>query len=143
MPTSDDYYTPPELFNTLGLIFDVDVCAPQGGIPWIPAQTHYSLKDDGLTQPWHGRVWCNPPYSKPGPWMDRFTEHHNGVALVQVSKGGWCLNLWNSADGLVLLDPKFKFIHNDKRAGIYMPVMLVAYGDDNVNAIARLGRLRT
>jgi hypothetical protein len=29
--TSDDYYTPPHIFERLGLTFDLDVCAPPGG----------------------------------------------------------------------------------------------------------------
>lgn len=28
------------------------------------ATAFYSLKDDGLKNPWFGRVWLNPPYGK-------------------------------------------------------------------------------
>ena len=30
--TSDDYYTPREVFDLLGLTFDLDVAAPPGGV---------------------------------------------------------------------------------------------------------------
>ena len=59
-PGGDDQYTPPWIFEALNIQFDLDVCAPEGGIPWIPATNHYSIKDDALTQPWYGNVWMNP-----------------------------------------------------------------------------------
>ena len=32
--TSDDYYTPPEFFEQLGMRFDLDVASPAGGCHW-------------------------------------------------------------------------------------------------------------
>jgi hypothetical protein len=60
--TSDDYYTPPWIFERMALEFDIDVCAPPDGIAWIPAARYFTQADDGLVQPWEGRVWMNPPY---------------------------------------------------------------------------------
>ena len=54
----------------LNLTFDLDVCSPAGGLPWIPAKKSLSIIDDGLTFPWHGNVWCNPPYSGIKPWIN-------------------------------------------------------------------------
>lgn len=28
------------------------------------APEYFTAEVDGLTRPWHGRVWCNPPYGK-------------------------------------------------------------------------------
>ena len=33
--TSDDYYTPPFIFESLDVEFDMDVCAPANGVPWF------------------------------------------------------------------------------------------------------------
>ncbi len=78
-----EWYTPPGIFEALGLKFDLDPCAPACGLPWIPAARFYSLPDDGLVKPWEGRVWVNPPY---GPhaakWMRRLAAHGDGIALV-------------------------------------------------------------
>lgn len=30
---------------------------------------------DGLLLPWHGRVWCNGPWSSTGPWCMRAAQH--------------------------------------------------------------------
>ena len=55
--TSDDYYTPPFIFEGLGLRYAMDVCSPPGGSPWIPADRFLSIVEDGLATPWEGRVW--------------------------------------------------------------------------------------
>ena len=63
---SVDWYTPPHIFDGLG-IFDLDPASPVGGVAWIPALQYYTLEDDGLTSDWFGRVWLNPPYGKQTP----------------------------------------------------------------------------
>jgi hypothetical protein len=147
-PTRDEVYTPPALFEKLGITFDLDVCAPEGGVPWIPARNHYSLKDDGLTQPWHGNVWMNPPYSNTGVWLRKWMQHRNGIALIPFARSRPLIELWDSDAHLAYpLDPTketrmMTFVKNGKPHSIYMPVILAAYGDANVEALARLGRLR-
>jgi hypothetical protein len=137
--TSDDYYTPPWIFDRLALDFDLDVCAPPGGIPWIPAVRHFTKEDDGLAQPWHGRVWMNPPFSLPEPWVDRFITHRNGVCLVPMSNGRWFHRLWGEADGITLpVANAIQFIGG----GIPIRCALVAFGPENVAALGLLGRVR-
>jgi len=144
-PKNDEFYTPEFIFNALGLTYDIDVCAPAGGVPWIPAHNHYSIVIDGLTQDWVGMVWMNPPYSKPTPWVDKFIEHGNGIALVPTSKARWFKRLWQEADGVLMLDSAFKFERIDGlRSDIFMPTVLVSMSDEATNALkaSRLGRVR-
>lgn len=133
--TSDDYYTPAWIFDRLALTFDLDVCAPPGGVPHIPALAHFDKAADGLAQPWHGRVWMNPPYSRATPWARRFVEHGNGVALVQASKGRWFLELWRHVDGIVMLPGDIEFIGGR----IFMPTCLAAIGAENLQALHAFG----
>src|SRR4051812_22584031 len=78
-----EWYTPPWVFEAIGLRFDLDPASPPGGLPWVPAEHHYSDQDDGLAQPWYGRVWLNPPYGPGiGQWMSKLADHGNGIALV-------------------------------------------------------------
>lgn len=142
---ADDYYTPPSVFEALGLTFDLDVCAPTDGIPWLPATKHYDIAQDGLAQEWHGLVWCNPPYSKPKPWIDKWLEHGNGLMLVQLSRSKGFLRLWEESDGVVALPSNFKFVHiSGETKGIFMPVALFAMGDVSYRALvkSKLGRVR-
>src|SRR5690554_3789850 len=78
---TDTWLTPPEIIKAVGL-FDLDPCAAIGQ-PWATATTTFTVEDDGLTQPWHGFVWCNPPFGpEAGKWLDRLAQHGNGIGLV-------------------------------------------------------------
>lgn len=83
-PASYEWYTPPHVFHALGLHFDLDPCSPLAGpVPWVPASHHYTMAEDGLTRPWFGRVWCNPPYGDQVPrFVGRMADHGDGIMLV-------------------------------------------------------------
>ena len=143
--TSDDYYTPPYIFKALGLEFDLDVCAPPGGVPWIPAKRHYSVIDDGLSQEWTGTVWMNPPYSKVTPWIDKFINHNDGIALIPAMKSAWWNVIWQKADAILALNSDIKFVKSDgKTQSIMFTVMLVAMGKEAVDKLKHsgLGQIR-
>lgn len=80
--TSDEWYTPKEVLDALGK-FDLDPCAPIHPL-WQTADVMYDKTIDGLSQKWEGRVWLNPPYSRPliELFVQRLAEHGNGVALL-------------------------------------------------------------
>lgn len=72
---SDNWYTPPHIVELVVLILgeiDLDPCAENG--KKIPARSHYTINEDGLSKQWHGRVFLNPPYSCPGKWIAKLTE---------------------------------------------------------------------
>lgn len=136
--TSDDYWTPKWVFDALGIEFDLDVACPPGGPPHTPAKAWYTQETDGLASPWWGRVWMNPPYSKPTPWVHKFLQHANGICLLPMAKSKWFNELWDAANGITVMQPNLKF----DQGPIFMPAILAAMGDDNVTAIAKIGRVR-
>lgn len=141
--TSDDYYTPPWIFESLGLTFDTDPASPVGGIPWIPVKRYYSLIDDGLSQEWVGRVWLNPPFSKPSPWVEKFIHHNNGILLAPTSGNGrWLNDIFNEATAILLLPPSIKFMRNKTNLmpnAIPIRCALFAMGEENAEALRKTG----
>ena len=78
---SVEWYTPPSLFEKLGLRFDLDPASPNPPVPWVPAARFYW--SDGHLLPWDGRVWLNPPYGPAAvPFIDRMIQHGNGLLLM-------------------------------------------------------------
>lgn len=142
--TSDDYYTPAWVFEDMGVEFDLDVAAPPGGVPWIPAKRFLTMADDGLTAPWEGRVWMNPPFSAATAWVGRFIDHGNGVALLSTAVNAvWSTRLWEQADGIVLLkqDMQFSRPGKDDSRPMYRS-SLFAMDGWAVDAIRKIGHVR-
>lgn len=66
---SDEWQTPPEVFDPLRKEFDlqVDVCATKENAK-LPE--YFSREADGLTQRWAPRrCWMNAPYSRVAAWI--------------------------------------------------------------------------
>ena len=137
---SVDWYTPKWIFDRLALKFDVDPCQPCTPIPWIPAAKTYSIKDDGLLQPWGGLVWLNPPYGKQTPnWLAKMHEHRNGVALVFARTDcRWFHDYCAKADAILFLAGRVRFVDGLGATcgnGAGCGSMLVAWGATAVSAL--------
>lgn len=68
-PKLDDRGTDQTLFNTLserfgGFTLDVAASPENAKCP-----NYWTAEDDALVQSWHGKVWCNPPYSDLRAWV--------------------------------------------------------------------------
>lgn len=143
--TSDDYYTPKWVFESLNTEFDLDVASPPQGPPFTPCRRFYTLKDDGLASEWEGFVYMNPPYSKPAPWVDKFIEHGNGIALLPGGGGKWTKKLWNSeARALLLGRIAFYAPHNEKSIPGSQNIYLWGIGDRALQVLQKsnLGKVR-
>lgn len=64
----NEWYTPAKYIaaarDVLGDI-DLDPASSTVAQEIIGAREFFSVQDDGLTKPWRGTVWLNPPYSQP------------------------------------------------------------------------------
>jgi hypothetical protein len=142
--TSNDYYTPQWLFDVMGLEFDIDVAAPPHGIPWIPSKRWFSQADDGLAQDWGGSlVWMNPPFSNASPWVNKFINNGNGIALVPASRTKWFNQLWLKSDGVLATPTDFRFVRPDgKLQTIIIQTFLFAFGEISLKGINNVGRVR-
>jgi len=130
---------PPHILEALGQ-FDLDPCASVDR-PWDTAKHHYTAEDDGLMQPWFGRVWCNPPY---GPKMRSFlfklAKHkEGGIALVfaRTETKAFFDTVWDEADAILFLKGRLKFHKPDGSVGgtAGSPSVLIAYGQREVKVL--------
>ena len=80
--SSDEWSTPPAVFGALAAEFgpfDLDPCCrPETA----KAPKFYTMAENGLLQPWAGKIWLNPPYSNPAPWLRRAIEAATQGSLV-------------------------------------------------------------
>lgn len=153
---SKEWYTPREIFRGIGLDFDLDPCSPgQNIVPWIPAQIHYTVLDDGLQCDWFGNVFMNPPYGSDTPkWMRRLSEHGNGIALVFARPDTrWFQNYIPLADAVCFISGRVQFVRAATKEtdypslyadGLWKPSggcgaasMLVAFGKKNAEALLK------
>ena len=117
---SDEWFTPPDIFAALGLVFDLDPCSP-GPSHWVPALNVYTKIDDGLRQNWHGLVFMNPPFGGRNghvPWLIKFLAHGNGVAIVRAyTSSAWFHDYAIRAETMLFPRGKTKFIRPDGSVG--------------------------
>ena len=104
------WLTPPELIEALGP-FDLDPCASLNR-PWDTAKNHFTVEDDGLAQPWSGRVWCNPPYGREAAvWLEHLAAHGDGVALIfaRTETRMWFDHVWPKAHAVNFIEGRLHF----------------------------------
>jgi hypothetical protein len=140
---SDDWLTPPDLIESLGP-FDLDPCASDRQ-PWRTATVQYTRADDGLSKPWQGFVWCNPPFGPEWPvWLERLADHGKGIALINARTETRPFHrlVWDRADALFFFKGRLHFHRpvTGERASFNAgaPSVLVGYGGTATSRMAGL-----
>ena len=141
---SFEWYTPPIIFESIGLQFDLDPCSPGAGLSHVPTDRHYTIDDDGLTSPWAGTVFVNPPYGPAtGRWMRKLAEHGDGIALVFARTDvKWFHEVGVKADVICFVSGRIRFFKGDTVNQGGTPgagSMLLAYGEKASRALLASG----
>ena len=133
--SSDDWYTPKWIIDTLGP-FDCDPCAPPIEVrPYQIAPIAYTKDDDGLAHEWQGIVWMNPPYSRVllRQFCEKMAAYGNGIALLVNRQDNllWQEVIFPSAKSMIFMRHRVKFIRPDGTTGSpFFGSCLVAWGDE-------------
>ena len=138
-----EWYTPKWIFDGLGLMFDLDPCAaPDKAL--VPAKTYYSPPINGLLEPWHGLVWCNPPYGRQtGSWIEKCADHGQAIALVFTrTSTKWFKKVAPTLSCVCFISKRMRFI--DGRTGELggsagADSMLLGWGGVAANAMRESG----
>ena len=124
--------TPQEFYNWISRIFNftLDVCAlPENA----KCKCFYSPAEDGLSQPWTGGVWCNPPYGREiGRWVRRACEecekpYNNFIVMLLPARTDtrWFHDYVYGKARLLFLDGRLKF--GEMKTGAPFPSMIAIY----------------
>lgn len=139
---TDEWYTPPHVFEALRCKFDMDVASPGAPVtPWIPATAF--LTASSLEAAWSGLVWMNPPFGGRNglvPWLEKFFQHRHGIALVpDRTSAPWWQQFAPRADLALFVARKIKFIGADGVPGgsPAQGTTLLATGREAVEALKR------
>jgi hypothetical protein len=115
----DERYTPRVWVDRARAVMggiDLDVASCDYAQQAVQAARYYTQDEDALTLPWAGRVWMNPPYSDPFPWVDRliafYQEGTITAAITLLNMAGtpaWARMLWHGGYTCCVLGERIQF----------------------------------
>ena len=85
---------------------DLDPASCEFANETVKARLFYSEGNDGLSKPWIGRVWMNPPYSADliGRFAEKIVDEYNGGNIVEgivlvnnATETAWFSNMTSAA----------------------------------------------
>lgn len=126
--SSVEYYTPPLYIDmvrqVLGTI-DLDPASNKVAQSWIQATSYYTKENDGLTQPWSGNLYINPPYGSPEVRLmaQQFFEKAiaeyqaenitSAILLLNRTEAGWYKDLQRQLSAICEVVKRINFIDQD------------------------------
>ena len=89
---TSEWYTP-QLYTDMARAvmgnIDLDPASCSMANEWICADSIYTIADNGLSKPWRGNVWLNPPRGKlngkssQAIWADKLCQEHEAGRVEQ------------------------------------------------------------
>lgn len=145
---NNEWYTPWDIVeaarDALGAI-DLDPASSDAANEVVKAASYYTLADDGLTKPWCGRVYMNPPYQT--GLIERFTarlrecfdrnEVSEAIVLVNnATETKWFQYLVASASMLCLPGGRIRFWSPTKETASPLQGQAILYFGERREAFA-------
>lgn len=135
MSKRDTWETPAYIFDPINerAKFTLDACAIEST---AKCRKFFTPEQNGLEQSWADeRVWCNPPYSNIGPWLQKAHEETQKSAstVVVALVPPWTDTKWwhdyaTRAQICVLLKGRVQFLMDGKpHSGNQHPSCLLVY----------------
>ena len=136
----DEWYTPEPYIvaarEVMGEI-DLDPCSSDIANRVVKAPRFFTKEDDGLDQPWRGRLWMNPPYKREicGAFCDKMSEEvaqgnvSEAIVLVNnITETVFFQRMAEVAAGMCFPRGRIEFWHPDKKNSPIQGQVLVYFG---------------
>lgn len=143
---NNEWYTPSVFVDAaracLGEI-DLDPASSPIANETVRAKQIFTAEQDGLKQPWHGRVWLNPPYAQ--PLIAQFAEAvaskyetgeiEEAIVLVNnATETAWFRRMLRAASAVCLPAGRIKFVDPEgKPSGAPLQGQAILYMGERVH----------
>jgi len=141
----NEWYTPKKYVDAARAVMgdiDIDPASSEIANKIVKAKIYYTIKNDGLTKSWAGRVWMNPPYSQPliVKFSKAFVKKRNdgeiteGCVLVNnATDTQWLQIMLEICDKICFIKRRIRFIDIDGKAtGAPLQGQLILYFGKNI-----------
>ncbi len=146
---NNEWYTPADIVEAARTVLgeiDLDPASSDAANKIVKASAYYTAADDGLSKPWRGRVWMNPPYET--GLIEKFTarlrecfdadEVSEAIVLVNnATETRWFQNLAASASMLCLVTGRIRFWSETKETASPLQGQAILYFGVRREAFAR------
>jgi phage N-6-adenine-methyltransferase len=151
----NEWYTPPEYIAAARKVMggiDCDPASSEKANKTVKADAFFTQENDGLSQKWSGRVWCNPPYAQPlvSHFSDAIVKKFKSGEIDEVcilvnnaTETAWFQNMAECSSAICFPKGRVRFLDQNGNPGAPLQGQAVIYlgknADDFCNAFDKFG----